>query len=107
MNCNETPNVRRLPWRLLLMTVAWIALFLTTSCASSAKRPALPVVLDLPPTPSPPLPSLEPRLLPPFEGTSWRDLLAYTHQLLGVASASEIDKSTAKAQLGGSEDVRP
>jgi hypothetical protein len=106
MLCNLKPPQRSPWWLLLLMMAVSIATSLLTSCASFGSQP-VPVVVDLPTLPPPPLPTLEPRPLPPFQGRTWRHLLIYVHQLREMALASETDKKAALTQLRSNEDVQP
>jgi hypothetical protein len=73
------------------MTVACLVLclFLLTGCAA-------PVCKAIPP-----LPSLNPRPVPEWQGKTYRDLLTYTVEVHESAEASEADKRAARMALGG------
>lgn len=77
-----------------LTTAASIALCLTLSAGCSPK-----VIRE---ASSQPVPSeLEERCVPAFEGSTYRDLVAYTLRVREAAWACETDKKAAKQALGG------
>lgn len=72
---------------LMLASMLWLILMLLTSCASPRQT-------------IPPMPMLEPRPLPQWDGKTYRDLVGYSLRLKEAAAASEADKRAAKAVLG-------
>ena len=67
-----------------------LALMLLSGCATPppAPRPSLP-----------PLPMLEPRPVPAWEGRTYRDVIGYALQLREADGACEADKAAARAVL--------
>lgn len=74
-------------FRMILIAVLVVTYLLISGCAS---RPCQT---------TPPLPSLNPRPVPQWQGKTYRDLLQWAVEVHEAAEASEADKRAARAVL--------